>query len=228
MHELKEKVKPLTEMKEQLIKCLEAEMAKGVEMVSTDEAGKVVDMIKDLADAEKNCIKACYYETVIESMKELEEDPRWGESRSGYNNRRYSNGEYAPAGRGRVRGFDDPMRPYYLDENLEMRQYWDPDRPGYTRNQTGSRITAGNGSSGSNRGGQSSSRYGYSYDSFEDSKRQYDSSHSSSDKEQMEAHAKEYLSDAIYSMRQIWSAADPTLKKKMKGDLTSLLGEMTV
>lgn len=36
--------------------------------IDSNDAGMVVDMIKDLAEAEKNCAKACYYRTVTAAM----------------------------------------------------------------------------------------------------------------------------------------------------------------
>ena len=48
----------------------EIERAGSIRNISTEEAGKVVDMIKDLAEAEEKCWKACYYKTVVEAMEE--------------------------------------------------------------------------------------------------------------------------------------------------------------
>lgn len=215
---LHEKVKPLCELREKLTDCTAHEMAKGVGCVDTDEAGKVVDMIKDLAEAEEKIIKACYYKTVIAAMEEYEEEePRYGDTRSGYNHRRYSNGEYAPAGRGHRSGY--PMIPHIDQDLSEMQQYWDRDRPGYSRSQSGTRMSERTGSGSMDVA--KPSRYGYSYDQYEESKKM-------SDKDSMDKHAKEHLSDSIVSIKEIWASADPALKKKMKADLTALVGEMTV
>lgn len=75
--------------------CLvEDEAAKGLAFVETEEMGHVVDMIKDLSEAK-------YYCTVVTAM--LEEDERMG-----YNPRRYSDGRYAPKGRGTM-GYPEMM-----------------------------------------------------------------------------------------------------------------------
>lgn len=58
------------EIKEQLLSCLKAEMAKGIENVNTEEAGEVIDMIKDIAECERNCWEAEYYRSVVEAMGE--------------------------------------------------------------------------------------------------------------------------------------------------------------
>lgn len=64
------------EIKEQLMSCLKAELAKGLEHVDTKEAGEVVDMIKDISECELNCWETEYYRSVVEAMG--------GNSRAGY------------------------------------------------------------------------------------------------------------------------------------------------
>lgn len=46
--------------------------------LDTSDAGAIIDMIKDLADAEKNCEKACYYKTVTAAMKNSDYEYRLG------------------------------------------------------------------------------------------------------------------------------------------------------
>ena len=74
MHEIKAKVEQLGNLKTQLMEAVTAQFAKGIECVDTCEAGQVVDMIKDLADAEEKCWKACYYQKIVEAMHEAKED----------------------------------------------------------------------------------------------------------------------------------------------------------
>lgn len=90
-----EKLKDISEIKHDLIDAVKAEVAKGMKEVDTEELGEVVDMIKDLAEAEKACMEACYYETVTEAMTEAE-----GGERMGYDRWRYASGRFAPKGRG--------------------------------------------------------------------------------------------------------------------------------
>lgn len=52
------KITEICELKDRLISCAQAEFAKGLENVSTEEAGEVIDMIKDLAQTEKYCREA--------------------------------------------------------------------------------------------------------------------------------------------------------------------------
>lgn len=81
-----EKLKDICDLKDKLIDHTKAHFNKGLEQVDTEEAGKVIDMIKDLAEAEEKIVKACYYKTVIEAMEH-------GEA-YGYNRHRGADGRY--------------------------------------------------------------------------------------------------------------------------------------
>lgn len=95
------------------------ELEKGVENVDTSEMGQVVDMIKDLAEAE-------YHSIISKAMKKADEEEEeydkellrslkaeYGEEsgRRYYDQYRYANGRFAPKGRGTRRGYEEP--PYY-------------------------------------------------------------------------------------------------------------------
>lgn len=112
MDKMETKLSDICEMKDVLVKWLKHQIDMGAEAVDADEAGKVVDMIKDLADAEKSIREACYYKTVTAAMEDATEEGSYG-----YNGRRYSSsGRYAPAGRGHISGYM-PMDGY---ENNRM------------------------------------------------------------------------------------------------------------
>lgn len=110
-----------------MIECLTekalAELDKGIENVDTKEMGEVVDMIKDLNEAE-------YRAVIVKSMKEADEEQKeydkellkalkdeYGEEdgRRFYDEYRYkTTGRYAPKGRGTYvgrRGYEEP--PYW-------------------------------------------------------------------------------------------------------------------
>ena len=95
------------------------EASKSVECINTCELGAVVDMIKDLAEAE-------YYAYIAKEMKEVAEEEEaeekymlkslkdeYGEDdgKRYYDMWRYKSGRFAPKGRGMRRGYDEP--PYY-------------------------------------------------------------------------------------------------------------------
>lgn len=227
MHEIMMKLEEIRQLKNTLLDAVKSEVAKGVQCVDTKEAGEVVDMIKDLAEAEKCCMEACYYTKVVEAMSEGGEEDIYG-----YNSRRYANGRYAPKGRGRVMGFNPTMMqmPYIEDYLDEMRE---PDyRMGYSggnRSQSGSRGgNYGGGSSGGRMGYPYDERYGMPYRQWQDSRRFYTETHSADAKRDMDTYASEHVGDTIASIREIWKDADPTMRRKLKDDFTKLVKEMEV
>lgn len=140
-----EKLKDIVDIKHDLIDAVKAQFAQGVECVDTEEMGEVIDMIKDLASAEKSCMEAAYYELVCEAMQ--------GEDSYGYDRWRYSSGRFAPKGRGSVRGY---LPPYMDGDTLEARPM------GYDRTDG---RTRSNGSTYDQAGGRSV-RYGYTPESM--------------------------------------------------------------
>lgn len=60
----------ICKMKDKLCEYAHQQMQQGLDRVDTREMGAVIDMIKDLAEAEKTCLEADYYESVVEAMEE--------------------------------------------------------------------------------------------------------------------------------------------------------------
>lgn len=218
MKETKEKLQKICEMKENI-----TTFAKSViegDKADLDSAGKLVDMIKDLAKAEKDCWEACYYKTVVEAMTEGDDE------RAGYDHYRYASGRFAPTGHGHRSG-------YIPEESFHDHRMWEREngRLGYPNSNDGSGSNGmrgmGSGSRGNsgNRSGYSD-EYGSSYGRYRDSRRHYHESRSQADKEEMSHHAKEYLAESISTMREIWADADPDMKKKMKEELSGLCKEL--
>lgn len=56
-------------LRDQLAATAYSAMASGAENVDTHEMGEVVDMIKDIAEYERNHYQACYYKSVVNAMK---------------------------------------------------------------------------------------------------------------------------------------------------------------
>lgn len=125
-------IKRIHEMLECLTEVSKTQLDKGASSVNTDEMGKVVDMIKDLSEAE-------YYSRIAKSMEEYEEDKkeaekfrlhlfeeRFGEDdgRRFYDHYRYANGRFAPKGSGTYRRGYDP----YLISTSFMPE-WDENEP---------------------------------------------------------------------------------------------------
>lgn len=63
-------IQKICKMKDKLCDYASHQMERGLDQVDTREMGMVVDMIKDLAEAEKSCLEADYYESVVEAMEE--------------------------------------------------------------------------------------------------------------------------------------------------------------
>lgn len=116
------------------------EFEKGIENVDTSEMGEVVDMIKDLAEAEYHSIISKAMKKADEEEKEYDKEllrtlkAEYGEEggRRYYDAYRYANGRFAPKGKGTYRrGYEEP--PYYhmypeYDERERMRDMDRDDR----------------------------------------------------------------------------------------------------
>lgn len=71
MHEMKARSHDICELKTKLLDWVRSETAQGFSQCGPEDIkllGEVVDMIKDLAECEKLCQEACYYESVVEAM----------------------------------------------------------------------------------------------------------------------------------------------------------------
>lgn len=185
---------------------------KGLYSMDTCEAGQIIDMIKDLSQAEKDCMEKCYYESVVEAMDEYgfeNETEIENTGRAGYDTRRYASGRYAPKGHGHY----SPVHGYTpMNAHMPM---------GYPRSQSGSRMRMGY-PEGAN------SVYGKAYEEFDRSRRYYHESKDSNDKMIMNHHAEEHMKEVGETVRDIWSEADPEQKKKIKSDMSKLLAEMAI
>lgn len=184
----------LKKNKECLMSWVSNEISNGCQQIDLKSAGETVDMIKDLADAEKNCWEAMYYQTVVEAMLERGDDDMMG-----YNNRRMANGQFAPAGRGHM-GYKP-----WVDQEPYINAYMhDPEfrqnMMGYSGGGRGG-SSSGNSSSGG-RGGNSS----------------YSGYHAADSNEKME-----YMKEVVGHLSEIWEDADPMLKRKMKEDLKEFM-----
>lgn len=107
-----EKLKELNEVKHTLLDAVKMQVSGGLESVNTEELGEVVDMIKDLASAEKDCMEAAYYELVCEAMSGEEN------GRMGYDRWRYASGRFAPKGRGTYGYLPSPNGTMMMDDTM--------------------------------------------------------------------------------------------------------------
>lgn len=183
------------DMLEDVSEAASTELAKGTEQVNTKEFGEVVDMIKDLTEAEKNKAEACYYNTLIDAMENADygEDydeygpiERRGYDRMGYRGQgggsRGSRGSRSMSSR-RSYPMEDMMYDQRRDEYMQGRM-------GYSNGAYG----------GGSRGMTSSpsSRYGYSHDEYMQNRRMY-SSNSPEDMQKKTKMIEERMDD-LYGM----------------------------
>ncbi len=116
-------------MIEKLAECAEKQFDNGIESVDTAEMGQVTDMLKDLAEA-------MYYRTLTEAMDDsdpeeiMEMFDRYGDGgRRYYDHYRYSDGRFAPKGRGTYRrGYEGPYWRMTPEMYKDMQEYRDMDR----------------------------------------------------------------------------------------------------
>lgn len=194
--------KNICEIKESLSSMLRTYMAHDISQVDTEEAYKIADIIKDMAEAEMYEAKKAYYDSIVKAMEDYDDDE---DDRAGYNSRRYANGRYAPKGKGMVRGYRPPfpmIPPVYDYEMPERMGYM----PGYESRHD--------------------SHYGKAYDKYQDARRHYTQTHAQKDKDDMDAHATEHLANTVASIREIWKHADPEMRNRMKSDITVLMNDM--
>lgn len=139
-------IKRIHDMVEKLTKCTEMELEKGIENVDTEEMGEVVDMIKDLCEAE-------YYAKVSKAMDEHDFDNAeeiMDDGRRGYRGQpRDSRGRYMH------RGYDEMMG--YMPE-----MYRDMDRDSMGRMYYTSANMGQGSHGGSSMGSSNSGSMGYS------------------------------------------------------------------
>lgn len=189
---------------------------------SIEQMGQVVDMIKDLSEAEKECWEARYYQSIVEAMHEEKEAQRYSGERAGYDHWRYASGRFAPSGHGHYSAGYTPT----VDDRGMMDMDWDFQNPrmGYTSNGNSGR--SGENSTGGSNMGRGGSRMS-GYHRYRNARMGYQTSGSDEDRHEMSEAMKEQIEELSESVRDIWKDADPSMKKELKGHLMSLIGEMS-
>ena len=216
MHEYEEKVKKLCETKDRICSLTDMYLSQGVDNICVSELGGLVDMIKDLVDAEKNVWKACYYKLASEELKEAKEEEEMYDPmmRMGYDNYRYASGRFAPKGRGTYHRPSSSRRGYMPMEDMSF-------------NDMGHMIDHDL-SAADHRAWNAASRYGKPYQDYQMAKRHYTETHDQHARDEMDTRAVEHMADMIATMKEIWNDATPTLKKQMAADLKGMTNGMTM
>lgn len=203
-HKSTEKYNDICALKHNMLHYIMGETEKGFE----DDPTKVhvlkeyIGMVKDLAEAEKACQEACYYESVVDAMDNadmFEDNPRMGYSRKRNRLGQYSDGRGMDGDSGsnqRMGYIPDMNRPY---KRMMDEIDWDEDEPAY----------------------------GKSFNRFRKAKRHYTKTHSEEDKQKMKDASNAHMMETMATLREIWDDADPDLRKRMKTDLTNLTASLT-
>lgn len=247
MHELKEAIKAEL-MKAQL---------KGIDNVSVEELGKVVDMYKDMCYVhymeckEKHMYceeeyweikKARYFMEMALIQEQLEEmndeSGEFGPERRYYDRWRYSNGRFAPKGRGREtrrRGYEEP--PYYrmtpeMYRSMDEERYRDMDREMgrmyYSEgNSSGNRSSSSrSGSYGSNSGRDGKEgRSGMSRRSYMETKEMHKDNTPDSKQKKMQE-LEHYLNELGEDVKEMILDATPEEKQLLRTKLSNLATKM--
>ena len=203
------------DMLEDVSEAASTELSKGTDQVNTKEFGEVVDMIKDLTEAEKNKAEACYYNTLVDAMESHEYGEDYDEygpmQRRGYSRSRDSMGRYSSR-----RGYpmhDDMMYNQRYDEYMNGRM-------GYSNG------AYGGGSRGmSSNSSNNSSRYGYSYDKYMSNRRNYSKTDPEDKQERMKM-MQEYSTDLVGSISKIMEDVSPEEKQMLKNNLAKVMNNM--
>lgn len=220
-------LKDLCDLERQLIDGLKCEMAHGLysENVSIPQLRQVFDMLKDVVETKKNCMKAWYYDTVTEAMLNAGDRTRYDyDDPMGYDKWRYTSGEFAPKGHGKRTGYRPGIPPIYTGMvPLSQDDLYPEAMMGYPYDRIPSDELPRMDHDGSvGRSPHHSGRYGYSYDEYKDAKDKHD-------KSGMDSKARSHIGDMMTTTREIWKDADPALRKSLKDDLTAFVTkELTV
>lgn len=168
----------ICEIKDRLIDVATRAVCGEIEQCDAHELGEVVDMIKDCVQAEKDIHEKCYYDSVVEAMKDE---------------------SFEHADHSRTARYNKPM--HYMDRSYDQRMQrrdwnrndnWDHPKPRH-----GDETFAHN----------DQSRYNWS-----------DGDMSSDDR----------FDRVMKDIKVAWNSATPDLRKRMKSDITKLVGDMTV
>lgn len=232
---------------EKIMECVKSKIeARGIDNVSYDEVkelGEWVDIAKDIV---------CYDKDMRE-IEQMDEEEKYGEMdyRMGYRGRDSKGRFVHRSGRGRSAGYTPyvHMMPPFMDGMYDEYDGMMPEdyRMGYSNSGSRSGNSGGGrsggsgnygGSGNSNGQGNNSGSYGYSegnrggsrrgetYDRYRDNRRHYTDTKDLESKKKMDESMKEYMDDAMDSMKEMWKDADPQLKQSMKAELTKLVQQL--
>ena len=112
-------------IEKKLAEAIKCEFEKGIESINTSEMAKVIDMLKDVTEAEYHARIAVAME---KSEKDNEDSERYmmkkfietyeDDGRRYYDVWRYNNGHFAPKGKGTRRGYEENIPEYHMTPEM--------------------------------------------------------------------------------------------------------------
>lgn len=196
------KIYELCKIKDSAICWMNTAVSMGAECIDAKEVGEVADIIKDMCEAEKYLRESEYYKKVTEAMEKEAEKPEWMEMM-------------------------DPMSMGYTPNTSMMRR---------SNNRGRTHIPPAYGYTPPYRPYMDQEPYINAYLGNVD-KRWYTETpdhrtHEMADGWNMKPtdgkYTSSHLDKMIDSMTTMWDESDPELRKKIKTELTELVGKMTV
>lgn len=212
MHEFEEKTKHICDVKDTIISNLKQELACGIDNSNVQQIGLVVDMVKDLVHAEKNCAETLYYLSVAKAMDDYGDEE--SSDRYGYDRYRYASGRFAPKGKGHYSGYHPISKmPPYIHDMSQMYEDGMIDRMGYDDSGRGNRS-------------QSGSRYGYNYDKYDEARQHFNETKDPRYKDEMSQEAMHHVRGFKESVKDMWTSSDPDLRQKLKSEMQAMISEL--
>ena len=200
-HKSTEKYNDICSLKHHMLHYVMGETEKGFEAnpEKVHILKEYVEMIKCLAETEKECQEADYYEAVVQAM---EDTGMMDSERMGYNPNRNRMGQYSDGRAGNSDSGSNSRRGYSPDMYSRMMM-----RPGDDRDDWG----------------DDDPRHSESFNRFRKAKRYYTKSHSEEDKQRMKDASNEHMMETMATIREMWDDTDPDIRARMKADLTNLV-----
>ena len=212
-HKSTEKYNDICSLKHHMLHYVMGETEKGFEPnpEKVHILKEYVEMIKCLAETEKECQEADYYEAVVQAM---EDTGMMDSERMGYNPNRNRMGQYSDGRAGNRNGGRMSSDSGNSDSGSNSRRGYSPDmysrmmmRPGDDRDEWG----------------DDDPRHSESFNRFRKAKRYYTKSHSEEDKQRMKDASNDHMMETMATIREMWDDADPDIRARMKADLTNLV-----
>lgn len=173
---------------------------------SVEEAGAIADMIKDMCEAKEKLVKAKYYESIVEAMKDSEYGEDYDENgRMGYRGRNRRTGRYTSMG-------------YPLYHEDDIMGYNGVNRTIYNRTSDNQRMGY--------RYDDEPSRHGAAFDKYKMARRYYTENPTGEMKMQMDNSWDEAVDDAIQAIKKMYMDAEAPQRTKVMEKMQKAINEM--